>query len=148
MTKYNFNVPIPECPEDREARTQALLEGLEERILVLDGATGTGLQDENLTAEDFGGPDLEGCNENLCRTRPDVVLRLHRRYLAAGADIVETNSLVARHWSWPNMISRPRPSSSIDSRLPWPAKHARVSMSLVVPDLSAVPWGPPPRPSR
>ena len=92
MSKYDFNVPIPECPEDREARTQALLEGLEERILVLDGATGTGLQDENLTAADFGGPELEGCNENLCSTRPDVVLRLHQRYLAAGADIVETNS--------------------------------------------------------
>lgn len=92
MTKHDFNVPIPECPDDREARTQALLEGLEERILVLDGATGTGLQDENLTAADFGGPELEGCNENLCSTRPDVVLRLHQRYLAAGADIVETNS--------------------------------------------------------
>ncbi len=77
---------------DAEARSQALLEALEERVLVLDGATGTGLQDENLTAEDFGGPDLEGCNENLCRTRPDVVERLHATYLEAGADIVETNS--------------------------------------------------------
>ena len=92
MTTYDFDVPIAEYPAGREARTQALLESLEERILVLDGATGTGLQDENLTAEDFGGPDLEGCNENLCQTRPDVVLRLHERYLAAGADIVETNS--------------------------------------------------------
>ncbi|MGB5661428.1 MAG: homocysteine S-methyltransferase family protein, partial [Thermoanaerobaculia bacterium] len=58
----------------------------------MDGATGTGLQAEDLTAEDFGGPDLEGCNENLCLTRPDVVLRLHQRYLEAGADIVQTNS--------------------------------------------------------
>jgi 5-methyltetrahydrofolate--homocysteine methyltransferase len=95
MTEYNFDVPIPEYPEGREQRNQALVESLEERILVLDGATGTGLQDENLTAEDFGGPDLEGCNENLCKTRPDVILRLHERYLAAGADIVETNSFGA-----------------------------------------------------
>jgi 5-methyltetrahydrofolate--homocysteine methyltransferase len=87
-----FETPIPDLPDDQEARTQALLESLEERILVLDGATGTGLQDENLTAEDFGGEELEGCNENLSRTRPDVVLRLHERYLAAGADIVETNT--------------------------------------------------------
>jgi len=92
MNDLHFDVPIPECPDDQEARTQALLESLEERILVMDGATGTGLQAEHLTAEDFGGPDLEGCNENLCLTRPDVVLRLHQRYLEAGADIVQTNS--------------------------------------------------------
>ncbi len=87
-----IETPIPDVPADQEARTQALLESLEERILVLDGATGTGLQDEDLTAEDFGGVELEGCNENLSRTRPDVVRRLHERYLAAGADIVETNT--------------------------------------------------------
>ena len=92
MNDLHFDVPIPECPDDQEGRTQALLESLEERILVMDGATGTGLQAEHLTAEDFGGPDLEGCNENLCLTRPDVVLRLHQRYLEAGADIVQTNS--------------------------------------------------------
>jgi len=87
-----FDTPIPEMATDRESRTQALLESLEERILVLDGATGTGLQDEDLGAKDFGGAELEGCNENLSRTRPDVVSRLHERYLAAGADIVETNT--------------------------------------------------------
>ena len=87
-----IETPTPEFPDDREGRTQALLESLEERILVLDGATGTGLQDENLSAEDFGGVELEGCNENLSKIRPDVVRRLHERYLAAGADIVETNT--------------------------------------------------------
>jgi 5-methyltetrahydrofolate--homocysteine methyltransferase len=46
----------------------------------------------NLTAEDFGGPHLEGCNENLVITRPDVVLGIHRKYLEAGSDIIETNS--------------------------------------------------------
>ncbi len=86
------DTPIPEPRPDTEFRTQALLEELEERILVLDGATGTGLQDANLTAEDFGGVELEGCNENLCATRPDVVEGLHASYLEAGADIVETNS--------------------------------------------------------
>ncbi len=77
---------------DTEARTAALLEALDERILVLDGATGTALQGFDLTAEDFGGPALEGCNENLCITRPNVVRGLSRFYLEAGADIVETNS--------------------------------------------------------
>jgi 5-methyltetrahydrofolate--homocysteine methyltransferase len=70
----------------------ALRELLRERILVLDGAMGTMLQQQNLTAADFGGPHLEGCNENLVMTRPDVVLSIHRKYLEAGSDIIETNS--------------------------------------------------------
>ena len=72
--------------------TKALRELLSERILVLDGAMGTMLQQRHLTAEDFGGAALEGCNENLVRTRPDVVLDIHRKYFEAGSDIVETNS--------------------------------------------------------
>src|SRR5215472_1395449 len=71
---------------------KALRELLSQRILVLDGAMGTMLQQRNLSAADFGGPVLEGCNENLVRTRPDVVLEVHRKYLEAGADIIETNS--------------------------------------------------------
>ena len=70
----------------------ALRELLRERILVLDGAMGTMLQQENLTAEDFGGPQYEGCNENLVLTSPDVVVGIHRKYLEAGSDIIETNS--------------------------------------------------------
>ena len=65
---------------------------LEQRILVLDGAMGTMLQQCDLTAKDFGGAALEGCNENLVRTRPDVVLDIHRKYFEAGADIVETDT--------------------------------------------------------
>jgi len=71
---------------------KALRALLSQRILVLDGAMGTMLQQRNLTAEDFGGPALEGCNENLVRTRPDVVLDIHRKYFEAGSDLVETNS--------------------------------------------------------
>src|SRR3989449_8238865 len=65
---------------------------LSERILVLDGAMGTMLQQRHLAPADFGGPTLDGCNENLVRTRPDVVLDIHRSYLEAGSDIIETNS--------------------------------------------------------
>ncbi len=71
---------------------EALRELLSQRILVLDGAMGTMLQQRNLSASDFGGPALEGCNEHLVRKRPDVVLDIHRKYLEAGADIIETNS--------------------------------------------------------
>jgi 5-methyltetrahydrofolate--homocysteine methyltransferase len=65
---------------------------LHERILVLDGAMGTMLQAANLTAADFGGPALEGCNEHLNLTRPDVVRGVHRAYLDAGADCISTNT--------------------------------------------------------
>jgi 5-methyltetrahydrofolate--homocysteine methyltransferase len=71
---------------------KALRELLAGRILVLDGAMGTMLQQRNLSAADFGGPALEGCNENLVLTRPDVVLDIHRKYFEAGSDVVETNS--------------------------------------------------------
>ena len=77
---------------DLKQSAAALRALLSERVLVLDGAMGTMLQQRNLTAEDFGGAALEGCNENLVRTRPDVVLDIHRKYFAAGSDIVETNS--------------------------------------------------------
>jgi len=65
---------------------------LHERILVLDGAMGTMLQAADLTAADFGGPALEGCNEHLNLTRPDVVRGVHRAYLEAGADCISTNT--------------------------------------------------------
>ncbi|RPH84215.1 MAG: methionine synthase, partial [Candidatus Rokuibacteriota bacterium] len=65
---------------------------LGERILVLDGAMGTMLQAADLTAADFGGPALEGCNEHLNLTRPDVVRGVHRAYLEAGADCISTNT--------------------------------------------------------
>ncbi len=71
---------------------RALRELLGQRVLVLDGAMGTMLQQRELTAADFGGAALEGCNEVLVRTRPDVVLDIHRKYFEAGADIVETNT--------------------------------------------------------
>ncbi|MBI4347054.1 MAG: methionine synthase [Elusimicrobia bacterium] len=79
-------------------REDELKAQLERRILVLDGAMGTAIQARHLRAEDFGGPSLEGCNENLVLTRPDVVREIHEGYLAAGADIIETNSFGAiRH---------------------------------------------------
>ncbi len=78
--------------ENIPERTRLLEDLLAERILVLDGATGTALQARDLNAEDFGGAQLEGCNENLVLTRPDVILDVHRGYLEAGADIVETNT--------------------------------------------------------
>jgi 5-methyltetrahydrofolate--homocysteine methyltransferase len=63
-----------------------------EKILILDGAMGTSIQKFNLSAEDFGGAALEGCNENLLLTKPSVIAAIHDGYFEAGADIVETNT--------------------------------------------------------
>jgi 5-methyltetrahydrofolate--homocysteine methyltransferase len=71
---------------------KSFLEILKEKIIVFDGATGSNLQNYNLSADDFGGKEFEGCNEYLCKTRPDVVSNLHHSFLKAGADVIETNS--------------------------------------------------------
>lgn len=75
---------------------------IKERILVLDGAMGTMIQQYNLTESDFRGErfreiqgQLKGNNDLLCLTRPDVIEEIHRRYLEAGADIIETNTFNA-----------------------------------------------------
>ena len=67
----------------------------ERPVLVFDGGTGTSLQRHELTAEDFGGPQLEGCNEHLVLTRPDVVQAVHRSFLEVGCDVIETNTFGA-----------------------------------------------------
>jgi 5-methyltetrahydrofolate--homocysteine methyltransferase len=76
----------------RAERVARLRAELDRRVLVLDGAMGTALQDLSLAAQDFGGAELEGCNESLNLTRPDVVRGVHRGYLEAGADVLETNT--------------------------------------------------------
>ena len=71
------------------------LHGPTRPVLVFDGATGTSLQEMNLTAEDFGGAALEGCNENLVFTRPDAVQAVHRQFLEVGCDVIETDTFGA-----------------------------------------------------
>jgi len=70
-------------------------EQLARKILILDGAMGTMLQQANLTAADFGGEEFDGCNELLNITRPDVIRSIHEKYLEAGSDIIETNTFGA-----------------------------------------------------
>ncbi|MDQ2908561.1 MAG: homocysteine S-methyltransferase family protein, partial [Candidatus Eremiobacteraeota bacterium] len=71
------------------------LESLAQRVLVFDGAMGTEVMARELTADDFGGARYHGCNEALVLTRPDLIRHVHDRYLAAGADVVETDSFTA-----------------------------------------------------
>jgi 5-methyltetrahydrofolate--homocysteine methyltransferase len=74
------------------------LEAVRERVVIFDGATGTNLQLRHLGPDDFGGPSLEGCNEVLVDTRPDVVADLHRSFFDVGCDVVETDSFGCLPW--------------------------------------------------
>ena len=71
-------------------RKPGYLATVEERVVVFDGAFGTYIQDRNLTADDFGGQHLEGCNELLAVTRPDVIATMHEDFLKVGVDAIET----------------------------------------------------------
>jgi 5-methyltetrahydrofolate--homocysteine methyltransferase len=59
-------------------------------VLIYDGAMGTNIQRHKLSAADFGGPALEGCNDFLVLKRPDVIRGIHESFLAVGCDVVET----------------------------------------------------------
>jgi len=71
------------------------LDVIHDGVVIFDGATGTNLQTVGLTADDFGGPSLEGCNELLNLRRPDVIRDLHRSFLEVGVDVVESNTFGA-----------------------------------------------------
>jgi len=76
----------------RPERIARLRAALAERIVVLDGAMGTLIQSKHLKAADFGGAELEGCNEHLVFTRPELIRDIHRAYFEAGADVTETDT--------------------------------------------------------
>jgi 5-methyltetrahydrofolate--homocysteine methyltransferase len=76
----------------RFALSSEYLRLLQERVVIFDGAMGTQLMSLELGDADFGGAAQHGCNEALVLTRPDVVLSIHDSYLAAGADVVETDT--------------------------------------------------------
>ncbi|MFI9581810.1 methionine synthase [Streptomyces sp. NPDC052236] len=84
---------LPTPPADSRTRIDALREALATRVVVADGAMGTMLQAQDPTLEDF--ENLEGCNEILNATRPDIVRTVHQEYFAVGVDCVETNTFGA-----------------------------------------------------
>ncbi|KOU54662.1 methionine synthase [Streptomyces sp. WM6378] len=86
---------LPTPSADSRTRIDALREALATRVVVADGAMGTMLQAQDPTLEDF--QDLEGCNEVLNVTRPDIVRSVHEAYFAVGVDCVETNTFGANH---------------------------------------------------
>lgn len=78
--------------EIRISAMSNFLDILKERIVVFDGAMGSNLQALSLTIDDWGGSEFENCSENLLYTRPDAIATVHRGFLDAGVDVIETNS--------------------------------------------------------
>lgn len=71
---------------------KTFLDILKEKIIVYDGAMGTNIQSQNLTADDFGGEQYNGCNEYLVLTKPSAVEKIHADFLSVGCDVIETDS--------------------------------------------------------
>ena len=69
---------------------RSYLDALEQRVLIFDGAMGTNLQTQNLTAEQFGGEKTFGCNDFLVISYPEAVEKVHRSFLEVGVDVIET----------------------------------------------------------
>ncbi|MGH9108088.1 MAG: homocysteine S-methyltransferase family protein, partial [Acidimicrobiales bacterium] len=85
----------PLIPGRLDPDRSGYLSALHERVVVFDGATGTNLQLMELSDEDFGGPQLEGCNEALVLHSPGAVEQLHRSFLDVGVDVIETDTFGA-----------------------------------------------------
>lgn len=88
----SFPVPLPALED------HPFFAAMRNGVVVFDGGMGTSLQDYELTDEDFGGTELDGCNEVLVATRPDVVEAIHRAFLDVGVNAVQTNSFGGAPW--------------------------------------------------
>src|SRR5512139_2449573 len=77
---------------ERSYTNRKYLDALEKQVLVFDGAMGTSLQVQNLTAEHFGGEQYNGCNDYLVISYPQAVEAVHRSFLEAGVDALETDT--------------------------------------------------------
>ena len=84
--------PSPELLGRLDPSASTYLQALRERVVIFDGAMGTNLQLLGLGPDDFGGPELEGCNEVLVDTKPELVAQVHRSFYEVGCDVVETDT--------------------------------------------------------
>ncbi|GAB4511925.1 MAG: methionine synthase [Anaerolineae bacterium] len=84
---------------DRRFTNRRYLDAIEDHIVLFDGAMGTSIQNYKLTAEDFGGAQVEGCVDYLVITRPDVIEAIHASFLAVGSEVVETNTFRSNRWT-------------------------------------------------
>src|SRR5262245_37871849 len=77
---------------ERKYTNRKYLDALEKKVLIFDGAMGTSLQTQDLTAEHFGGEQYNGCNDYLVISYPEAVEKVHRSFLDVGVDVIETDT--------------------------------------------------------
>ena len=124
---------------DRQSRLAALDKLFADRIVILDGAMGTMIQRRKLDEADFRGErfadwpqDLKGNNDLLSLTRPDIVSEIHREYLLAGADIVETNTFTSNEPSLADYAMEEVSEGRCQSPLPsWKTSKSIVVITIV-----------------
>ena len=95
----------------RKYTNRSYLDAMQQKVMVFDGAMGTNLQKQNLTAEHFGGEKTNGCNDYLVITYPQAVEKVHRSFLAAGVDVIETctfrsNRITLREYGLSDQVSK------------------------------------------
>ena len=89
---------------ERKYTNRRYLDALNQRVLVYDGAMGTSLQQQKLTAAQFGGEQYNGCNDYLVISYPEAVEKVHRSFLEVGVDVIETDTFRANRLTlavWP-----------------------------------------------
>jgi 5-methyltetrahydrofolate--homocysteine methyltransferase len=85
-----MTIPTQAKSHARTYSNRRYLDAVQDHVVIFDGAMGTSIQRYNLTADDFGGEHLNGCNDYLVITRPDVIQEIHESFLAVGSEVVET----------------------------------------------------------
>jgi 5-methyltetrahydrofolate--homocysteine methyltransferase len=110
----------------RKYTNRSYLDALEKKVLVFDGAMGTSLQNQDLTAEHFGGEQYNGCNDYLVISYPEAVEKVHRSFLEVGVDVIETDTFRSNRITMANMAWV---SASLKSTKPLPLWHADLRMN-------------------
>ena len=111
---------------------------MNERILVFDGAMGTNLEAQRLTTAQFGGEEFAGCNDHLNLSCPDAVRKVHRSFLEAGVDVIETNTFRSNRFTLGEFGWRRSSSDQLPAR-GLPASALMNFQPSTTEDLSLVP---------
>ncbi len=83
----------------RQYSNRRYLDAIADHVVLFDGAMGTSIQGYDLTADDYGGAQYEGCVDYLVITRPDIIEAIHASFLAVGSEVVETNTFRGNRWT-------------------------------------------------